>query len=281
MDRFSMQIGNIMLENHDFSPALEIIQAPLLEFQTTGYFVLVGAKRRDPVIARKSDRYKMTEQVSHGTIFYACAGDRISMGDVIEGFRTYLCFSPEKGSPSALQASLLGRTRPPFQEITTFPDSENRIRVIEGPESNILENPSDFLDQTWQTTAEMSEMGVRLSEIRLSEIRSAGDRPRGKWKNPPAVNQENMISQPVNDGTIQLTPKCPIVLLRNRPTIGGYPRIFNVIGPDIDLLGQYGPNQVVHFKKIALEESLEIAAAQKKDLFQFKINWNLNFASNH
>ena len=38
-----------------------------------------------------------------------------------------------------------------------------------------------------------------------------------------------MISKHVTDGTIQLAPSGPIVLLRHRQTVGGYPRIANVI----------------------------------------------------
>ncbi len=41
------------------------------------------------------------------------------------------------------------------------------------------------------------------------------------------------------NGTVQLTQSEPIILLKHRQTIGGYPRIFNVIYADVDLLVQY------------------------------------------
>jgi allophanate hydrolase subunit 2 len=75
-----------------------------------------------------------------------------------------------------------------------------------------------------------------------------------------------MISAPVNDGTIQLAPSGPIVLLRNRQTVGGYPRILNTISADLDLLAQYGPLQSLRFRLVTMEEAWVIARTKKVDL---------------
>ena len=171
--------------------------------------------------------------------------------------RTYLCFAPAGEGCDA--SPVLGRTRPAYEEVNTFADSENRIRVIRGPEYCLLEDPSTFLEQTWTTTRELGDLGMRLS--------CAGP-------NRPVVKQRNMVSEPVNDGAVQLTPKGPIILLRRRPTIGGYPRIFNVIGPDLDLLGQYGPHQIIRFREVSLEEALDIAASREQALDRFRLAWN-------
>ncbi len=64
-----------------------------------------------------------------------------------------------------------------------------------------------------------------------------------------------MISEAVSDGTIQLTPEGPIILLRHRQTVGGYPRIFNVITADLDLLGQYAPHQIIRFKEVTRDQA--------------------------
>jgi len=76
----------------------------------------------------------------------------------------------------------------------------------------------------------------------------------------------NMISGAVADGTVQLTPESPIILLRHRQTTGGYPRIFNVISADIDLLGQYAPNQPIHFVQVTLEEARAFARQKEESL---------------
>jgi len=252
MDRFSMQIGNIMLGNADFARAVEIVFAPALEFQQDGLFVLTGARRQHASLQSGPD----TVAVRHDTVEHAHKGDRLLLGETAYGLRTYLCFTPcNEGSPAP---SILGRTRPAYKEINTFADPENRIRIIPGPEHSLLKSPQEFLDQPWSTTQEMSDMGIRLSCL---------------GPNPPAVKHTTMVSEPVNDGTIQLTPKGPIILLRQRPTIGGYPRIFNVIAPDIDRLAQYGPNQVIRFREVSLEEALDITTSREQALNQFRLNW--------
>jgi allophanate hydrolase subunit 2 len=79
-----------------------------------------------------------------------------------------------------------------------------------------------------------------------------------------------MISGAVADGTIQLTPDGPIVLLRHRQTTGGYPRIFNVISADIDLLGQYAPNQPIHFIPVTIDEARGFAREKEEVLKKLK-----------
>jgi len=259
MDRFSMQIGNIALGNDAFAPAVEIVSIGALEFEQDCLFVLVGAKRPSARLHQKQSQYEESIDIAHGMIGLARQNDRITFGAAEYGFRTYLCYVPyDAQNLSASQRSLVGRSIPQYSEICTVGDPENRLRVLEGPECDCLEDPTLFLEQPWMTTPDMSDMGIRLSCL-------SGEQPFG--------NRMDMVSTPVNDGTVQLTPKGPIVLLRLRQTIGGYPRIFNVIGPDVDLLGQYAPKQMVRFRQVSLKESLDIAAVKKQDVDKFKIRW--------
>ena len=259
MDKFSMQIGNIALGNDDFAPAVEIVSINALEFGQDCLFVLVGAKRKSASLHQRWSHHQASIDVSHGMICLARQNDRITLGETEYGFRTYLCHAPcDVNNIAVSQRSLIGRTIPQYSEIYTAGDPENRIRVLKGPEYCYLEDPSLFLEQPWMTTADMNDMGIRLSCL-------SGEQLPGKLK--------EMISAPVNDGTVQLTPKGPIILLRMRQTIGGYPRIFNVIGSDLDLLGQYAPRQVVRFREVSLDESLCAAARKKQDVDEFKIRW--------
>ena len=75
-----------------------------------------------------------------------------------------------------------------------------------------------------------------------------------------------MISEAVADGTIQLTPNGPLILLRHRQTVGGYPRIFNVISADVDILAQVAPNCLIQFKKVTRSEALKVLKQQQHDL---------------
>jgi antagonist of KipI len=73
------------------------------------------------------------------------------------------------------------------------------------------------------------------------------------------VELKNMISEAVTNGTVQVTPAGPIVLLKYRQTVGGYPRVFSVISADVDLLAQYVPGQKIRFRKISIEEAWRAA----------------------
>jgi allophanate hydrolase subunit 2 len=96
----------------------------------------------------------------------------------------------------------------------------------------------------------MDKMGMRLAGEPGVECGMAG----------------NMVSGAIADGTVQLTPEGPIVLLRHRQTMGGYPRIFNVISADVDLAAQFAPNQQITFVQVTMEEAREAARMKEAAL---------------
>jgi allophanate hydrolase subunit 2 len=250
-DRFSVRTGNVLLGNPEFAPSLEMVVPPVVEFTRRCFFVLTGAKRRDARLTKTSARGTASgQEVSHGEVTHAERGDRLSFGVGEYGFRTYVCVAPWPGAPSAA-GSPMGRTRGPYAGLSSWRDPGGRIRVTEGPEFRLLQDPDAVLGEPWLTTAEMSDMGLRLT-------------PAGEAGAEFPVT--SMISEPVNDGTFQWTPGGPIILLRGRQTIGGYPRVFNVIGPDVDLLAQYGPDEIVRFRKVTVEEAVAAGRAQERDL---------------
>lgn len=239
MDCFSLRRGNLMLGNPEGSPAIEIVGPPEIEILTAGRFVLTGGKL-DAFMARGEGEKKPLE---HSRVYAAEAGDRITFGDRRYGMYTYFCFRGlEGGGPVAAEAV-------PFSEVNAWADKDGRIRVIPGPEYNILEKPGMFFLTQWRTTFKMDKMGIRL----------AGE---------PGLSASlgNMISGAVADGTIQLTNDGPIILLRHRQTTGGYPRIFNVISADIDLLAQFAPNQAIHFLPVSLDEARRFAREKEAAL---------------
>ena len=139
----------------------------------------------------------------------------------------------------------------PFSKLGDWADPAGRIRVLPGPEYGRLEEPRLFFNNSWRTTQFINKMGMRLAgEFRLK------------------YGPEGMISEAVADGTVQLTPEGPIVLLRHRQTTGGYPRIFNVISADVDLLGQYGTCQNIRFVQVTPDQAREFARRKEKALEQ-------------
>jgi len=240
MDCFSLRRGNLMLGNPDNSPALEILGPPEIEMLTPGRFVLTGAQL-EAFLHRGAAE---PEEVEHSRVYEVEAGDRLTFAGKRYGLHTYFCFRGRAGGGPLPAAEAV-----PFAAVNSWADPQGRIRVIPGPEYGLLQQPGLFFLTQWRTTYKMDKMGIRLAgEVDL------------------ANGLGNMISGAVADGTIQLTKDGPIILLRHRQTTGGYPRIFNVISADVDLLGQYAPNQAIHFVQVTLDQAREFARLKEAAL---------------
>ena len=245
MDYFSYQSGNALLNTDLSAPALEIIFTPSLQVTRDCYFTITGA-RYEAITLRSPTSQSLTE-IEHAVVYLAKAGSLLEFKDKSGiGFRTYLCFA----EPGNLKKSPVGKKRDQFGDLFQWLASDGKIRVLEGPEFKYLVDKNTFTTDYWIITNDFSDMGFRLT--RSEEI--------------PRVEMDNMISEAVADGTVQLTPKGPIVLLKHRQTVGGYPRIFNIISADVDILGQYAPNQVLQFKKVSIEEAQSAARAKESAL---------------
>jgi len=250
-----MTIGNIALGNDDFSPALEITLLSSLEFKQDCLFILTGAKRHDCVLDHTSSTTGRST-VLHSTITLAKKGDRLTFKYPEYGFRTYLCYCPcNEKKLTSTQKSRLGKSLPGYHHIRTFESESNTIRITKGPEYSSLNHVSTFLNMTWQTSTDMNDMGIRLCPTSETDLKAT---------------PMEIISSPVNDGTIQFTPKGPIIVLRTRQTIGGYPRIFNVVDVDIDRLAQYAPHQIIRFEEITINNARRLLLQKADDIRNLK-----------
>ena len=253
MDCFSLKRGNLLLGRPPGWPALEILVPPEIEILSTLSFALTGARRRARIRTGTSLR-----EAEHDRVYSVGPGDRITFGEKQYGLRTYFCFRPG----SAEDGTGRGAGTVSFSDISAWADPKGRIRVLPGPEHGRLEDPRLFFDNVWRTTARMDKMGMRLAGT-----------PKLK------CDLVNMVSGPVADGTVQLAPEGPIILLRHRQTIGGYPRIFNVITADVDLLGQYGPGQIIRFVRVNRNEACKFARQKELALARLsRRRQNLNYA---
>ena len=50
----------------------------------------------------------------------------------------------------------------------------------------------------------------------------------------PRCHPREIASAPLADGCVQLTPAGPVVFLRGRPTLGGYPRVGCLVEASVD-----------------------------------------------
>ncbi|AJI53179.1 hydrolase [Francisella philomiragia] len=184
--------------------------------------------------------------VNYNQVFELNRGQKLEFKGSKKGFRT-IVFAVKKQSQTIKS---IGKQR--SSELEGYINQNYRhsfIRVIKGPEFDILKD-SIFFENTWTISTNSSQMGLPLDGVSLD------------------TQKIEMISQPVTDGTVQLAPSGPIVLLRHRQTVGGYPRIANVIEADINKLSQYIPGSKIRFKLVSLEEAYEENFILKKLLNQ-------------
>lgn len=124
------------------------------------------------------------------------------------------------------------------------------IRIIKERQFHSFteESLNDFFHSVFSISIKSDRMGYRLTGAML------------QLKKPL-----EMISEAVYFGTIQVPPEGnPIILLADRQTTGGYPKIAQVISVDIPKIAQLKPNEKIRFQEITLEQAEEIYFHREK-----------------
>ncbi len=122
-------------------------------------------------------------------------------------------------------------------------DPPARVRIVAGPQRDFFTDAEfdAFTQATYTIGANSSRMGLRLSGRPIAHSRGA-----------------NIVSDAVAPGSIQIPGDGqPIVLLADRQTTGGYPKIANVISADIPALGRLRSGAVLGFTPVTLTEAVE------------------------
>jgi len=121
---------------------------------------------------------------------------------------------------------------------------ENIIRVLKGPQFDYFskESQKDFFLKDYKITNLTDRMGMRLEGTTIKNTVST-----------------NIRSEGITKGAIQVPADGqPIVLLTDYPTIGGYPKIANVISADYHLLAQKIPEGKILFQNVELHEAEQL-----------------------
>ncbi|MGM0519338.1 MAG: biotin-dependent carboxyltransferase family protein [Campylobacterota bacterium] len=117
------------------------------------------------------------------------------------------------------------------------------LRVVLCYQDNYFskEQKKRFFNSTYEVTNEFNRMGCKL---------------KGE---PIRCDIEEIVSEGISFGAIQIpSDGQPIILLKDRQTIGGYPKIGAVLGVDCFKLAQAKPNTKVSFKAISLQEAQKL-----------------------
>ncbi|MDA7572997.1 biotin-dependent carboxyltransferase family protein [Candidatus Pelagibacter sp.] len=137
------------------------------------------------------------------------------------------------------------------KKINYIHSSDNLIRIIKGNNFDYFSKKAKekFLNEEFLVTKLADRMGIRLKGHKLENIENTNIKSEGLVK--------GVIQVPA-DGN-------PIIMLSDHGTIGGYPKIANVITADLDNVGQLTPGAKIKFKEVSLEEAENIFKAYNED----------------
>jgi antagonist of KipI len=258
-DRFWLALGNALVCNPPDAAALEVcLNGPVLVADAPLACVLAGA----PFTVRTERR-----ELAAGVTFTLEPGEQLHVGGTPRGARAYLCvrggidapvvlgsrssLAPLKaGDPLPCQPGTIApRSIRPGPGEDTVPDGPVTLHVLPGAQAGLFETQA-WLDSTVTVTPASNRTGLRLRGPAL------------------AVPAGEMLSEPVCPGTVQVTRDGQCIILGvDGGTIGGYPKIAQVIAADLDRLGQLNQGDRVAFTFVAPEEA-EARARQRAEALQ-------------
>ncbi|MCA0170596.1 biotin-dependent carboxyltransferase family protein [Bacillus sp. RAR_GA_16] len=266
LDRFALQVGNILVGNERGAAGLEVtMQGPELLAEETFVMAVTGGDLSPMINGRRIPLWKSVV-IKKGQV--------LEFGQPRQGVRAYLTVSggfhakEYMGSRSVYEPAGLGRKLEKGDELvgeprkqkagtglffTEIPDYDRdvAVRVVKGPHHEQISDKvvSDFFAMTHEVSPQSNRMGYRLhSELQTN-------------------HEANVVSDGVPLGGIQLPGNGqPIILLADRQTTGGYTRIGTVIGPDLPLIAQLPPGGKIRFKEVSVEEAQEAAKQEEQKL---------------
>jgi antagonist of KipI len=242
-DRAALALGNTLVGNPPDAPALEVcLSGPTLVADADLACVIFGA----PFEIWTAHRRLRVEKT-----FTLQAGKELTLGGTPSGARAYFCVQGGLtdalilGSYSSLQPLAAGaklscregRIGGRFPAVCFLQPRPRRLRYLPGAQADWF--PAGALQgRTLTVTPASNRMGLRL---------------QGE---PLPVTGREMESEPVCPGSVQVTRdgQC-IVLGVDGQTIGGYPKIAQVITADLDKLGQLRPGERITFEPVSLADA--------------------------
>jgi antagonist of KipI len=118
-----------------------------------------------------------------------------------------------------------------------------------------------FTDQTFAVGPDSDRMGVRLDGPKLIRDQEA-----------------DLISEAVAPGTIQVPPSGkPILLLGDCQTIGGYPKIAQLITVDLPIAAQLRAGDSVRLREVSLADAQTLLLEREHELELFRVGIKLHF----
>ncbi|MFA7668624.1 MAG: biotin-dependent carboxyltransferase family protein [Burkholderiaceae bacterium] len=273
MDQRAHCLANLIAGNEPDTATLEItLLGPVLRFDTPACIALTGADLSPRV---------NNEAVPMGRPLVVNTGDLLSFGARRSGLRSYIAWhggialpdilgsqstwlrgrlggfhgrALRKGDVLPLNQPLQARAAQALAEelattaiylpSTLAYNPRPRLRIMRGPHTGL------FTDESLQTLFD--------SEFRIA---NQSDRMGYRLEGPALCLKENtqLLSEGATFGSMQVPPDGqPIVLMADRQSIGGYPKIGHFASVDLPQLAQSMPGDILSFEEITLAHAQQL-----------------------
>lgn len=279
MDLWSHRVANLLAGNAGDEATLEILlMGPSLRFEGAATIALCGA---DLSVQVAGELLPMHERIE------LPAGTQLDFGKRVNGLRCYLAVRggfavpPVMGSrstfvrggfggfagralrkgdvlpigPAAAAGALPPAVLPDEIDVPVplaAAQAVTPVRVVPGEHAALFapEVHALMAQSAYQLSPQSDRMGYRLEGPALPRL------PGGE-----------LISEGVSFGTVQVPPDGqPIVLMAERQSAGGYPKIAHVASVDLPLLAQMAPRQALRFVPVSLAEAQALHLAREQQL---------------
>ncbi|WP_174612934.1 biotin-dependent carboxyltransferase family protein [Virgibacillus ihumii] len=299
MDASSSRLANLLVDNAPDAGVLEMtIAGPILEFQEDALIAICGADMAPEIDGKPVQMNKAVwigkastlkfSSVRTGCRTYMAAAGGIDVPPVMDSRSTYLRAGIGGFNGRALQKKDALAVGTPSQyaamrieqmqnqagaehflemdwgvSLDPLPDYRDGavIRTIPGRQSEWFTKESHalYLSEAFGVSTQSDRMGYRLNGPQLA-----------------LENQKDLLSEAVSFGTIQVPPDGnPIVLMADRQTTGGYPKIGQVITADLPVMAQLKPGEKIYFNEIQHSEAQALLVESEKEFEQLKVSIHL------
>lgn len=246
MDRQMAQFANTLLGNHLDATVIEFtIVGPILEALETVEVVIAGIGFLSSVGGVEVPLNEVVK-IEKGSVLKIGTSSQTMRGylavkggfDVIEilGSSSYYkgLTIPEIEKGTTLKIKKIKNTQPNFHSFNTSLYRSSDLKVTKGPEFELL-------DERLKQELFNSFFNINPQSNRMATL----------FDNTASKGLKEIITAPVQPGTVQLTPSGGlVVLMRDSQATGGYARIFQLQPEAFCLLSQKIPGTSIGFKLI-------------------------------
>jgi antagonist of KipI len=279
MDRFSMQVANILVGNEPEEAVIEIhFPASVFLFNRRALIAISGSNLT-PVVNGQS--------VPNNQPIWMNEKDILEFKKPVDGSRTYLSLAGGWDIPVWLNSKSThlklmtggwkgrglqkadqlpfkkqwddtshNRRILPWKAGPDWGDEFNEIAVVPGREWPLLQEDAKkkFLEEPFLIRPESDRMGYRLAAKGMTMISST-----------------EVLSTAVDFGTIQLLPDGSLmILMADHQTTGGYPRLAHVISAQLSRLAAQKPGDRISFCITDIDTAEKLWLKQQQHLQQLQ-----------